>query len=120
MEELRMIATTGETGSCIGHVTPAGGNIFLDLGFPPDEAARLLAESNREIAVHDAVKKHLVDELAKWIEETQLSPVDAANKLGVPPKRIRDVLARNENKFSIEHLVRYLITSGRKVTVEIN
>lgn len=115
-----MVTGQSETPSWVGHVTPADGNIFLDLGFPPDEAARLLAESNREIAAHVAVKKHLVDELAKWIEETQLSPVEAANKLGVSPKRIRDVLARNENKFSVDHLVRDLITSGRKVTVEIN
>lgn len=114
------MAEKSEAPSWIGHVTPADGNIFLDLGFPPDEAARLLAESNREIAAHVAVKKHLVDELAKWIEETQPSPVDAANRLGVTPRRIQDVLARNENKFSIDHLVRYLIASERKVTVEIN
>jgi hypothetical protein len=25
----------------IGHVTPADGNIFLDLGFEPEEAAKL-------------------------------------------------------------------------------
>lgn len=115
-----MIATTGEPPGWVEHVTPADGNIFLDLGFPPDEAARLLAESNREIAAYGAVKKHLVDQLAKWIEETQLSPVEAANKLGVSPKRIRDVLARNENKFSVDQLVRDLISTGRKVIVEIN
>ena len=33
-----------------GHVTPADGNIFLDLGFPPQEAAAMLAEVDREIA----------------------------------------------------------------------
>ncbi len=115
-----MVPGQRETSSRVGHVTPADGNIFLDLGFPPDEAACLLAESNREIAAHVAVKKHLVDELAKWIEETQPSLVDAANTLGVSPKRIRDVLARNDNKFSIEHLVRYLVSTRRKVTVEIN
>lgn len=114
-----MIATTGETGSCVGHATPANGNIFLDLGFPPDGAARLLAESNREIAAYGAVKKHLVDELAKWIEEAQLGPAEAANKLGISPKRIRDVLARNESKFSVDQLVTYLIRMGRKVCVEI-
>lgn len=115
-----MVTGQSETPSWVGHVTPADGNIFLDLGFPPDEAARLLAESNREIAAHVAVKQHLVDELAKWIEEMQLSPVETADMLGVAPKRIQDVLARNDNKFSIEHLVRYLIASERKVTVEIN
>lgn len=115
-----MIATTDETPSWVGHETPADGNIFLDLGFPPDEAARLLAESNREIAAHDSVKRQLVGELAKWIEETQLSPDEAANKFGVSPKRIRHVLARNGDMFRIDHLVHYLISTGRKVTVEIN
>lgn len=32
------------------HVTRADGNIFLDLGFPPEEAAQMLAETDREIA----------------------------------------------------------------------
>ena len=32
------------------HVTPVGGNVFVDLGFPPDEAAQLLAESKARIA----------------------------------------------------------------------
>lgn len=115
-----MVAGQRETSSCVGHVTPADGNIFLDLGFPPDEASCLLAESNRVIAAHATLKKHLVDELAKWIEETQPSPADTANTLGVAPKRIHNVLARNESKFGIENLVRYLIASKRKVTVEIN
>lgn len=33
----------------IGHITPVGGNVFLDLGFPPDEATALLAESKELI-----------------------------------------------------------------------
>lgn len=32
------------------HVTPAGGNVFSDLGFPPEEAEQLLAESDARIA----------------------------------------------------------------------
>jgi len=32
------------------HVTPVGGNIFADLGSEPEEAARLLAESDRVIS----------------------------------------------------------------------
>lgn len=39
------------------HVTPAGGNVFADLGFPPDEAAALLAESDRKIAEAKTKKK---------------------------------------------------------------
>jgi len=32
------------------HVTPVGGNIFLDLGFEPEEAEAMLLESSRRIA----------------------------------------------------------------------
>lgn len=33
----------------IGHVTPVGGNVFRDLGFPPHKARMMLAASNLEI-----------------------------------------------------------------------
>ena len=36
----------GPAESIITHVTPVGGNIFADLGFEPDEAAKLLAEAD--------------------------------------------------------------------------
>lgn len=39
-----------EEHQVITHITPAGGNVFADLGFPPEEAAALLAESDRRIA----------------------------------------------------------------------
>lgn len=35
--------------SIIEHTTPVGGNVFADLGFPPEEAARLLAETDKDI-----------------------------------------------------------------------
>lgn len=36
-------------GNEVGHVTPVGGNVFLDLGFPADEAARLKEETDAEL-----------------------------------------------------------------------
>lgn len=33
---------------------PAGGNAFIDLGFPPDEAVKLLAETDKAILVQIA------------------------------------------------------------------
>ncbi|NDV52262.1 hypothetical protein [Salipiger sp. PrR003] len=33
----------------IEHVTPSGGNVFADLGFPPAEAKALKAEAHRRI-----------------------------------------------------------------------
>lgn len=40
----------------IRHVTPADGNIFSDLGFDQEDAATLLAESDRIIAEKLAIK----------------------------------------------------------------
>ena len=36
--------------SIITHITPVGGNVFADLGFQPEEAAALKAESQRVIS----------------------------------------------------------------------
>lgn len=41
------------------HITPADGNIFLDLGFGKEEAERLLAETDREIAEKRENAEHL-------------------------------------------------------------
>lgn len=39
-----------EEGPIITHVTPAGGNVFEDLGFSPEEAAALKKESDERLA----------------------------------------------------------------------
>ena len=40
----------------ISHITPAGGNIFLDLGFPPGEAAQLKHESDKRISAQKGIQ----------------------------------------------------------------
>jgi len=42
----------------IFHVTPAGVNVFLDLGFPPAEAAKLKAESALMIALDSRIREN--------------------------------------------------------------
>lgn len=32
------------------HITPAGGNVFADLGFPPEQAEAMLADADARIA----------------------------------------------------------------------
>jgi hypothetical protein len=41
----------------LGHITPAGANIFVELGFEPAEAAKLLSESNKIISEKLAIKE---------------------------------------------------------------
>ncbi len=40
------LATRDTPPSIITNVTPAGGNVFADLGFAPEEAEKLLAETD--------------------------------------------------------------------------
>jgi len=64
------------------HVTKSGANLFLDLGFAPEEAKRLQAASRRQI--NDTLRlKKLMTELADWIEEHHLKQADAAEILMV-------------------------------------
>ena len=58
------------------HITPVGGNVFADLGFAPEEAAALKAESQRIISEKLAIKftiDALVDMLARTGKHVQLS-----------------------------------------------
>ena len=52
------------------HITPAGGNIFTDMGFEPEEAAALQAETQRIISEKQAIKAHLMSERGKRIGKT--------------------------------------------------
>jgi hypothetical protein len=42
------------------HITPAGGNVFADLGFTPEEATQLQAESKRIIVEKLACKNQMI------------------------------------------------------------
>lgn len=101
------------------HITPVGGNIFLDLGFEPEEAAALKAESDRMIAEKQALKKSLMCELAKWIEESKLKQADAADILGVTRPRVSDVVNGKHGKFSIDALVDMLVRAGKHVQLSV-
>jgi hypothetical protein len=59
----------------IRHITKAGTNIFLDLGFDAEEAEQFYAELQRQVNEELALKakkEQLVDELAKCIAENHL------------------------------------------------
>ena len=53
----------------LAHVTETGGNVFLDLGFSPEEAFDLKADLQRQIAEKEAIKKKLMEEIAVWMDE---------------------------------------------------
>ena len=105
--------------SIITHVTPVGGNIFADLGFEPDEAARLLAETDAVISEKLAIKNSLMTELTNWIESKHLKQAEAAEILGVTRPRVSDVINKKAIKFTIDALVDMLARTGKHVQLSV-
>ena len=105
--------------SKLGHITPAGANIFAELGFEPDEAAKLLSESNKIISEKLVIKEALMTELAVWIEEKDLKQADAAQILGVTRPRVSDVINKKSIKFTIDALVDMLARAGKHVQLSV-
>jgi predicted XRE-type DNA-binding protein len=92
----------------VWHVTPAGGNIFAELGFEPAEAAKL------------KIKAQLMRELGEWIAESNLKQEDAAKLLKVTRPRVSDVMRGKIGKFTIDALVDMLELAGRHVRVSLD
>ena len=101
------------------HVTPVGGNIFADLGFEPDEAAKLLAETDAIISEKLAIKNSLMTELAGWIQMKKLKQAEAAEILGVTRPRVSDVINKKAIKFTIDALVDMLARTGKHVRLSV-
>jgi predicted XRE-type DNA-binding protein len=87
------------------HITPAGGNVFADLGFDHQEAAALKAESQRIIAEKLAIKVAMMAEISKWIKAEKLKQDEAARILGVTRPRVSDVVNNKNQKFTIDALL---------------
>ena len=101
------------------HITPAGGNIFADLGFEPKEAAKLLAEIDQVISEKLAIKESLMTELARWIDARKFKQAEAAEILGVTRPRVSDVIHKKTNKFTIDALVDMLARAGKHVQLSV-
>jgi predicted XRE-type DNA-binding protein len=103
----------------IRHVTKPGVNIFLELGFSPEEAKRLYAASRKQINDALRLKQQLMTELSEWIDEHQLKQAEAAKILMVSRPRVSDVVNLKTAKFSIDTLVEMLNRVGKPVTLTI-
>lgn len=91
----------------IEHTTPPGGNVFLDIGFGPDEAANLLVRTQLMIAVERVIK------------DRGMKQKDAAKLFGVSQPRISDVMRGKIDAFTIDSLVNMLGSAGMRVGVTV-
>ncbi|HEX7410066.1 MAG TPA: XRE family transcriptional regulator [Candidatus Binatia bacterium] len=87
--------------------TKSSGNVFLDLGFDPAEAAVL------------QMRARLMGDLRSYIEKHKLTQVEAAKRLGVAQSRVSDLVHGKWEKFSLEMLITLEARIGRTVRVEL-
>ena len=86
--------------------TKSGGNVFVDLGFDPAEAAVLQMRAN------------LMSDLRLYIEKQKLTQAQAAKRLGLAQSRVSDLVRGKWDKFSLEMLITLEARLGRTVRVE--
>ena len=86
-------------------VTRSTGNVFRDLGFPPDEAEHL------------RVRSDLLVQLQKAIKSQGLKQAEAAKLLGVTQPRVSDLMRGRLDLFSVDSLIDMLARVGVRVRV---
>jgi predicted XRE-type DNA-binding protein len=74
-------------------ITKSSGNIFLDLGFPPHEAAVMLLRSQLVVA------------LLRWKEREALTQAQAAKRLGIAQPRMSEIVRGKVELLSLDYLV---------------
>lgn len=81
-------------------ITRSSGNVFADLGFPPEEAAIL------------AMRADLMAQLRLVIEKRNWTQVEAAKVLGISQSRVSDLIRGKWDKFSLDMLVTLATRAG--------
>src|SRR6266704_6618816 len=85
-------------------VTRSSGNVFKDLGFPPDEAEPL------------TIRSYLMAHLRKLIAARGLTQAEAAALFGVTQPRVSDLVRGKIDLFSIDTLIDMLAHAGVRVS----
>lgn len=103
----------------IRHVTKPDANLFLELGFPVEEAEQLQQASKKQIDDTKMLKEQLMAELAAWIKEHHLKQAEAADILMVSRPRVSDVVNKKTAKFTLDRLVEMLSRIGKPVRLTV-
>ena len=87
--------------------TRGSGNIFADLGFPPEEAQNLKMRSDLLMAIERACRRR------------GLTQAQAARRLGITPPRLNALLKGRIGLFSLDALVNIASRAGLNVRLVI-
>ena len=81
-------------------ITRSSGNVFTDLGFPPEEAAIL------------AMRADVMAQLRLAVEKRAWTQVEAAKVLGISQSRVSDLMRGKWDKFSLDMLITLATRAG--------
>jgi predicted XRE-type DNA-binding protein len=87
--------------------TKSSGNVFLDLGFEPAEAAVLQMRAN------------LMGDLRLYIKTNKLTQSEEAKRLGIAQSRVSDLVRGRWEQFNLELLITLEARLGRTVRLEL-
>lgn len=83
------------------------GNLFLELGFPPEEAAVL------------KMRADLMSDLREFIRDSKLTQAAVAQRLGISQSRVSDLVRGKWQKFNLEMLITLAARAGHKVALRV-
>lgn len=92
----------------VTHVTPAGGNVFSDLGFSDGQAIKL------------KLRAELMAKISEWIRSNGLKQDQAAKLLNVSRPRISDIMTGKANKFTVDSLAVMLASTGHDINISVS
>lgn len=88
-------------------IAKGSGNVFFDIGFPPDEAQSLLLRAD------------LMSEVERYVRKSRLTQKEAAKRLGVTQPRLNLLLKRKIELFSLDALVNMVTRAGMRVKLTV-
>ncbi|HLE18499.1 MAG TPA: helix-turn-helix transcriptional regulator [Syntrophales bacterium] len=87
-------------------IVNSSGNVFIDLGYSPEEAAIL------------QIRADLMADVREFIKAKRLTQVKAAEILGVSQSRVSDLIRGKWERFSLEMLITLATRAGMHVTLK--
>lgn len=88
-------------------ITESSGNVFLDLGLPPEEAALLVMRAD------------LMAKLRLTIDQKAWTQAEAAKVLGIAQSRVSDLVRGKWEKFSLDMLITLASRAGLHPRLEL-
>lgn len=88
-------------------ISESSGNIFLDQGFPPHEAAVLL------------LRAELAEALRQWMESEGITQSQAAKRLGITQPRVSGIMRGKIELMSLDYMVGLCAKAGVSVEVRL-